>query len=220
MQSELPPKIALIRFCPCCAAQPEPGRALVARRGAVAEIQAAGPLQQVAADGRHVAHLGRGGLRQRLREQWEVLLDTLVVGDCGETRHGADPRAVRVHRDARQRQSADANQCRRRQHVFLQQLQHVGAAGDQHRSLRGGEIERRLQAVRLGVAERLHLNLLPHGGVRSVRPPRVSRDATVLARDVATMGPGARRRATGPGARCRATSPGRAASRTASTMLV
>ena len=153
--------------------------ALVARRSAVAEIQAAGPLQQVAANGRHVAHLWRGGLRQRLREQWVVALDTLIVGDRGEARHGADARAIRVHRDPCQRQPADANERRRRQHVFLQQLQHVGAAGDQHRSLGGDEIERRLQAVRLGVAERLHLNLLPHGGVRSVRPRGVVRPVRV-----------------------------------------
>jgi hypothetical protein len=44
------------------------GRPLVAVRegGGVAEIGAAGPLHQVAADRRHVAELGGGGLPQRL----------------------------------------------------------------------------------------------------------------------------------------------------------
>ena len=55
------------------------GFALVARHGGVAEVDAAGSLQQVSADGGHVADLRRRALQDRLRQNRIILLYLGVV---------------------------------------------------------------------------------------------------------------------------------------------
>jgi hypothetical protein len=81
MQCSLAPRIACIRAVPLTAAHPDPRRALIARQhGRVAEVPAAGAMQQVSADSRHVPQLRRGPRQQRLPDQRQPLTYGRVVG--------------------------------------------------------------------------------------------------------------------------------------------
>ena len=96
MQCSLAPRIACILAAPATAAQPDPGRALVAggdRR--VAEVAAARALQQVAADRRHVAQLHGRAEQQRLADEREPLGDRRVRGELLHRREGSDPQRRR-----------------------------------------------------------------------------------------------------------------------------
>ena len=74
------------------------GGAAVAGGGDVAEVQAAGPLHEVAADGGHVAQLRRRAQLQRLRDHRELLAHTGMGGELGHPhqRSDAQPRRREV----------------------------------------------------------------------------------------------------------------------------
>ena len=74
MQASLHPRIAFMRLKPSIALQPEPGSRLLHGGGRVVEIEAARPLQKVAAGRSHVAQLRRGsgedGARRAADSVW------------------------------------------------------------------------------------------------------------------------------------------------------
>ena len=70
------------------------GRALIAARGVVVEIDAAGALHEIAADRRHVADLGGGAGQDRLGEQRKALAHTPIGRDGGVLHAGADAQAA------------------------------------------------------------------------------------------------------------------------------
>ena len=70
------------------------GLALVAGRGRVVEIEAARPLQEIAAGRRHVAQLLRGAGQDRARQQRIALLDQRVIGEIGVRHERADAQAA------------------------------------------------------------------------------------------------------------------------------
>jgi hypothetical protein len=104
--------------------------ALVARRGAVLEVQAARALQQVAARGGEVAQLaGRPG-DQRLRQRRVALAHQRVRRQVGvaHRRAEAQPAAVQLLHLA-ERQPRDVDQQRGRGDPELHVVDEVGAAG-------------------------------------------------------------------------------------------
>ena len=120
-----------MRFSPSIAGQPEPGLALVAGETGIAEIAAARALQQVAADGAHVAHLRRGRCQQRLRQ---ITGQRARTSGCAAT---SLMRAIASRRrpspldlDARQPDAVQIDELRRRLDIVLHQLHQVRAAGD------------------------------------------------------------------------------------------
>lgn len=106
-------------------------RALVAVGVAdVAKIWAPSALEQITAHGRLVANLRAGRVQQRLGDDGILLHDGRM---SGYVRHGgarADPEILRSNLDAVVEQSGKADQPFRPAHVFLEQLNHIGAAGD------------------------------------------------------------------------------------------
>ena len=114
------------------------GMALVAcleRR--VVEVVAAGALQQIAADGRHVAQLGRRAGQQCLGQQRVAVAHGAVVGQGGVAHHRADAQtAVGQGGDSRQWQPADVDQVTRRFNATLHQIEQVRAAADEGASRR------------------------------------------------------------------------------------
>ncbi len=95
MQASLPPSSAWPR------SRPSNGRATAARLALVAgerlaapKIGAAGSLQEIAADGRHVAQLLRGRLPQRFRKRRIVLHQPRIGGDVAHARQRAEHQLV------------------------------------------------------------------------------------------------------------------------------
>jgi hypothetical protein len=118
---------ALAADCGAARAQ----RALVAGSVAdVAKIRAAGPLQEVAARGRLVAHLWARRVQESLGDDGK-LLDHCEVGRHVRHRSGrADPEAFWSDLDAVVEKPCEADQPLGPAHVLLQELHHIGAAGD------------------------------------------------------------------------------------------
>ena len=96
----------------------------------IAEVGAAGPLQEVAADGRLVAHLRAGRVQQRLGDDGEPLDHGGVRRHLRHRGGGAEPEPLRPDVDAAVEEAREADQPLGPAHLFLQQLHHVGAAGD------------------------------------------------------------------------------------------
>lgn len=154
------------------------GRTLVARRGAVVEIHAAGALQQVAAIAGHVADLWRGTGQNRRAQQRVACLNLGVIGgvgiacECTQTQT-----ARRVGGDLAQWQAVDVHQLAGPHQLQLHQVSEVGAAGDQAyrrfgrdwlriSAARGDRADCRVHALRACVAERNHAGTVP--GVQGV----------------------------------------------------
>ena len=143
------------------------GLALVAGQVGAAEVAAAGALQEVAADGREVAHLRRRAGLDRLGQRRPVAPDLGMAGDVGQAGQRADTQRVGARigpgLDAVERQAADVDQLPGRGRALLEKLQQVGAAGDERRvGMGGGERQRRALARRAMIGDRLHV-LAPCG---------------------------------------------------------
>ncbi len=101
MQWSLAPSTACVRLIAGQGGAAGAGIALVARRvGRVAEISAAGALQDVAAEARHVADLLAGGELQRLRDDRILRLNVAMIGGFGHAHQRAEPQAVLAELDA------------------------------------------------------------------------------------------------------------------------
>ena len=106
-------------------------RALVAGGVAdIAEIRAAGALQEVAAHRRLVAHLRARRVQQRLGDDGKLLDHRRVRGHLRHRGGGADPEALRSGLDAVVEKAREADQPLGPANVFLEKLHHIGAAGD------------------------------------------------------------------------------------------
>jgi len=90
MQMSLVPSTASVRLLPVMAEQPLSGLALVAGHGCIAEVHAAGSLQQVAGGRRQVAKLRRCARQQGLREHRIIALHLRVVREIRIPDGGAD----------------------------------------------------------------------------------------------------------------------------------
>lgn len=131
--------------------------ALVAWRGGVVEILAAGTLQQVAAGAGHVAQLRRGAGEDRLDEQGIIRLDGGMPGQFGVADQGPDQQAAGGRpADVAQRQAGDVDEPPGPGDVFLHQVEQVGAAGDVAR-LRTGQAQRLFDVGRFGIGEGRHV---------------------------------------------------------------
>ena len=147
------------------------GLALVARHAHVVEVHAARALQQVAAVGGQVADLRRRAGQQRRRDQRVLGAHQRVVGGVGIARQCAQAQAaVRRGLDGVQaRQAVDVHQPRRAQHVFLHQVEQVGAAGNEAAAAVGAgaagvnaQLRQGVGAVAgAGVGERGHAGTVP-----------------------------------------------------------
>src|SRR3954463_8773195 len=96
----------------------------------VAEVGTARALQEVAAHGRLVAHLRARRVQERLRDDGKLLGYARVRRDL---RHGggrANRKALRSCLDPVVEKTSKAYQSLRPANVFLEQLHHVGTAGD------------------------------------------------------------------------------------------
>jgi hypothetical protein len=107
------------------------GLALVAGRGRVVEIIAAGPLEQVAARGGRVAQLRRGAGQDGVAQERVAVRDAVVVGDLGVGGERPDPQAAALVLDLVQRQAGDVDQPARLLDLVLHQVDQVGTAGDE-----------------------------------------------------------------------------------------
>ena len=125
--------------------------------GRVAEVGTARPLQQVAANRRHVAQLRRRGKQQRLRDGGRSCLDDQVGGDPAHRRERADhDGAVLLGDVAHPRQPADVDQELGADDVALRQVEHRRAAGQQHRPVPAGPRSRLGERIGSGVVEIHH----------------------------------------------------------------
>ena len=140
----------------------------------IAKIGAAGALQEVAAHGRLVAHLRARRVQERLGDDGKLLDDGGVRGHLSHRGGGAEPEALRSDFDAIVEKAREAHQPLGPAHVFLQELHHVGAAGD----VFGGRVvaaglgaqgERGGKVARTFEGERVHGSTSPHGTGRASR---------------------------------------------------
>ena len=107
------------------------GRALVACAIAhVAEIGTPRALQEIAAHGRLVAYLRARRVQQRLGDHGELLHHRGVGSHVGHRGGGTELKALRSDVDAVVEQTGQTHQLLGPPHILLQQLHHVGAAGD------------------------------------------------------------------------------------------
>ncbi len=109
-----------------------PGRTLVARLPTgIAEVGATRALQEVAAEGGHVAQLGAGGLLQALGDGRIVALDLGMVGRRRHLGQGAEPEPLGPRFDAgvSVSQGRDVDHPLGAQHVKLHQVDQGGSAG-------------------------------------------------------------------------------------------
>src|SRR3954471_14169833 len=96
--------------------------ALVAGRADIAEIEAAGTLQQIAADRRHVAHLRRGAGKERLGCNRIATAELGVVGEVGHAHQRADVAAPLVDPNLIKRQAIKVDQTARSLYPVLTSL--------------------------------------------------------------------------------------------------
>ncbi len=114
------------------------GLALVAGEGGVAEVQAAGALEQVAADGAEIAYLRRGGGEQRVRDGGPAAANRRVCGDCGHGGECGHAERAMLDGDLWSGRDVEAAQVVGVDDAVAQELDHVGAAGDDHAVRRAG----------------------------------------------------------------------------------
>ncbi len=107
------------------------GLTLVARRRDVAEVAAPGALQQVAADARHVAQLGRRAQLQRLRDHRVVLPHGGIGGYVAHPFERTDVQPLVVQGDAAQREPVDVHDVVGGHHLELHQVDQGGTAGQE-----------------------------------------------------------------------------------------
>ena len=106
-------------------------RALVAGGVAdVAKVWTPSALQEIAAHGRLVTNLWAGGVQQRLGDHRILLHDGRMAGDVCHHRGCSDSEALWSDFDSVVEQSGKAHQAFGPAHVFLEQLNRIGAAGD------------------------------------------------------------------------------------------
>ncbi len=133
--------------------------AFVARRARVVEVEAARSLQQVAAGRRHVAQLRRSAGEDGAGEQRIARLDLRVPGKIAVQDQCADAQAAVLRLlDPVERQMGDVDQPRRQRYVFLDEIDDVGAAGNESR-LR----VRRDLTHRVGDVGRARISEIVHG---------------------------------------------------------
>jgi hypothetical protein len=107
----------------------------VAGRHGVVKIDAAGPLQQIAAGRCQVAQLLRGSRHDGIAEQRVAAFDDRVIGEVGVRHQSADlESAARRLLDGVERQTADIDQPRGTFDVLLDQVDEIGSAGDKLRA--------------------------------------------------------------------------------------
>ena len=132
MQASLVPRMACCRLMPAYRRAAGVRRALIAGRRGVVEIEAARPLQQVAAGRCHIAQLTGRTRQDRAREQRIARLDNRVIRKVAVRNERTDlqPAFCRLL-DRLQRQTRDVDQPRRLLDVLLHQVDQVGAARDE-----------------------------------------------------------------------------------------
>src|SRR6516165_10776758 len=108
--------------------------ALIAGHRGVVEIKAAGPLEQIASGRSHVAELSRGPSKNGARQQRIARLDALVVSEVAIRHERADAQTAGFSPlNLRKRQSGDVDQPSRTCHILLDQIDEIGAPGDESR---------------------------------------------------------------------------------------
>ena len=162
MHCSLVPSTAWALLKPSIAAQPGSWIALVAIIVTdVAEVSAPGPLQDVAAERRHVPQLRTGGEFEAIRNHWIVALDVRIGRDIGHSGQRAQFQisAVEANGGPCIRQWIDVDEHARPHHVELHQVQQGGPAGER---LNSGICKRIVCGCRSGQSL--------HGGRRVSRP--------------------------------------------------
>jgi hypothetical protein len=132
------------------------GRPPIAREHRVAEVRAAGALQEVARDRGHVANLHRGARAQGLRDDGVAVPDQRVIREVLHPLERADADAAAAGRHAAQRQRGDVDEPRGRSLAVLDQRDEVGPARDVFRARRRAERQRGGQVRRARIAEGGH----------------------------------------------------------------
>ncbi len=101
MHASLTPRTACVRLTPSSAAQPDPGRLLLqAAPGDVAEVGAAGALERVSGERRHVAQLRARREDEALSDDGVLFLDQRIARDIRHAGKRAEPQAVANRLDA------------------------------------------------------------------------------------------------------------------------
>ena len=107
------------------------GRPLIAGGIAdIAEIGAAGALQEVAAHGRLVANLRARRVQQSFGDDGKLLDHERVRSHIRHGGGSAEPEALWSDIDALVEEAAEADESIGSAHMFLQELHHIGSAGD------------------------------------------------------------------------------------------
>ena len=137
---------------------PGAGLALVAGRRLVVEVQAAGALQQVPPDRRHVPQLPGGAVQDRLGQNRIPGPDQGVRGQATVMHQGTDPKpAIRELIDPVQRQPGDVNDSLRPLDALTHQVDEVGTAGEELRPRLGSDrLEGGVHVRGADVGEGLH----------------------------------------------------------------
>jgi hypothetical protein len=140
-------------------------RAFVARRARVVEVQAARSLQQVAAGRGHVAQLRRSAGEDGAGEQRIARLGLRVPGEIGVQDQSADAQATVICLlDPIEREMGDVDQPRRSGYVLLDEVDNVGAAGNESRLRVGRDLAHGIGNVgRARIAEIVHDPPSPDG---------------------------------------------------------
>ena len=104
--------------------------ALIAGGVRVVEIEAAGPLQEIAAGRGHVAELRRRAGKNRARQHRIALRDAFVISEVavGDQRADAQPPCFGIL-NLRQRETSNVDQPRGARHILLHQIDEIGATG-------------------------------------------------------------------------------------------
>ncbi len=142
------------------AGQPLPRRALVAGRAGVAEIAAAGALEQVAAERREVAHLRRGAEQQRFGEDAVAVPHLGMRGRVAHPHQRAEPQHRAIGVDAVEpREARHVEDPRGRAQSLAHELDHVGAAGEEVRPRAAGGVRTMLRRAAGHVGERVRAGI-------------------------------------------------------------
>ena len=140
-------------------ATPTAGFALVAlRKSRVVEIIAARALEQVAADGRHVAQLRTGPGEKRLTQNRVSRHDERVLSEIGIAHERADAHAaLGQFLDFRERQLVDVDELVGTLDAHLHEVDQIGATAEEFGVFTGGNVfERGLLIRSAGVGKWIH----------------------------------------------------------------
>src|SRR3984893_17903244 len=141
------------------------GFALIAWGCGVVEIKAARSLQQVASGRGHVAQLLRSSGENGAAQQRIARLDLRVVRKVAVGNQGADAQAAICRLlDLRKRQTRDVDEARWARDILLDEIDEIGAAGNELGAGVGRDLAHRIgDVIRPTVAEIVH-------GARSLCP--------------------------------------------------